>query len=129
MMQRLLVILLVLIASVFLSVYLTLRPGYLLVSFEPWVVQMPLWFAMLALLTFLMLCYFLMNSVDRLTCLLYRFKIWRIKRGEHQSYSKTQQGMQALIEGRWGKAERLLMLGTERSMEPLMNYLGAARAA
>ena len=46
-----------------------------------------------------------------------------------QSYSKTQHGLALLIEERWSKAERLLLKGVDQSVEPLMNYLGAAKAA
>src|SRR5690606_34064204 len=34
-----------------------------------------------------------------------------------------------LIEGRFRKAEKLLLAGVKRSIEPLMNYLAAAKAA
>lgn len=128
-MRRLLFILIVLIASVCLSVYVTLRPGYVLIAYQPWMVQMPLWFAILSLLLLLGLFYAVTNSLDQLHFMWFRFKSWLHLRREHQSYSKTQHGMSALIEGRWSKAERLLMLGVNQSIEPLMNYLGAARAA
>jgi HemY protein len=59
----------------------------------------------------------------------FRLKNWWRFRKEHRSYSKTQHGLMFLIEGRWKKAERFLMSGIHQSIEPLMNYLGAARAA
>ena len=34
-----------------------------------------------------------------------------------------------LIEGRWKKAEKFLLKGMNKSIEQLMNYIGAARAA
>ena len=68
-------------------------------------------------------------GVDAIQLLWVRIKNWLRLRREHQSYSKTQQGLTMLIEGRWSKAERLLLAGVSQSFEPLMNYLGAAKAA
>ena len=56
-------------------------------------------------------------------------KNWFRFRREHQLYSKTQLGLAALIEGRWKKAERLLLAGANKTIEPLINYLAAAKAA
>jgi HemY protein len=81
------------------------------------------------LLLLVFVLYFLINSIDRLQFWMYRVRNWFRLRREHKSYTKTQHGLGLLIEGRWVKAERLLLQGAEQGMEPLMNYLGAARAA
>ena len=54
---------------------------------------------------------------------------WLRLRREHRAFSKTQHGLAMLIEGRWKKSERLLLAGVNQSIDPLMNYLGAAKAA
>src|SRR5258708_2537777 len=58
-----------------------------------------------------------------------RFQHWLQYRREHRAYSKTRHGLTTLVEGRWKKAEKLLLAGANQAVEPLMNYLGAARAA
>lgn len=73
--------------------------------------------------------YLVITSVDKLHFLWFKLKNWLRIRREHKSYSKTQHGLALLIEGRFKKAERLLLAGVNQSIEPLMNYLGAARAA
>jgi HemY protein len=67
--------------------------------------------------------------LHRVAFLWFRLKNWLHIRREHKSYSKTQQGLAALIEGRYKKAERLLLAGIKLSIDPLINYLSAARAA
>lgn len=128
-MLRLILFLLFLIASVWLGVEMLRHPGYLLLVYKPWMVQMPLWFALIAVLVFLGLFYFLITSIDKLEFLTVRIKSWLHLRSEHKSLNKTQRGMCALIEWRWKKAEKWLLAGVHQSFEPLINYLAAARAA
>jgi HemY protein len=128
-MRRLIIILLFLIVSVWLGVEVVRHPGYMLLVYQPWMVQMPLWFAALSLLIIFGLFYILIDCIDRLSFLWFRIKNWLHIRREHKSYSKTQQGLASLIEGRWKKAEKLLIAGVSQSFEPLINYLAAARTA
>jgi HemY protein len=128
-MLRLILFLLFLIASVWFGLEVVRHPGYLLVVYQPWMVQMPLWFAILGLFIIFGLFYFIVTSIDRLQFWWFRFKSWLRFRREHRSYSNTQHGLAMLIEGRWKKAEKFLLKGMNKSIEPLMNYIGAARAA
>lgn len=128
-MLRLIIFLLFLIASVWFGIAILKHPGYLLVVYQPWMVQMPLWFALVATLIFIGLFYLLINGVDRLQFFWFRVKNWLRIRREHKSYSKTQHGLALLVEGRFSKAEKLLLAGVNQTVEPLINYLGAAKAA
>jgi len=128
-MKRLIIILLLLIASVWLGLLAMRHPGFLLIVYQPWMIQMPLWFAFISFLVFLGLFYFVIDSFDRIGFLWFRLKNWLHIRREHQSYSKTQQGLALLIEGRYKKAEKYLIAGVNQSIDPLINYLSAARAA
>lgn len=128
-MRRLLVFLFILIISVWLGMLVVRHPGYLLISSKPWMIEMPLWFASLVAAVILLIFYVLIDSIDRLAFLWFRLKNWLRFRREHKRYSKTQHGLALLVEGRWQKAEKFLLAGMDQSLEPLMNYLGAARAA
>lgn len=128
-MRRLIILLLLLVASVWFGVEIVRHPGFLLIVYQPWLVQMPLWFAIVSLIFIFGLLYFFINSIDRVSFLWFRLKNWLSIRREHQSYSKTQLGLTALIEGRWKKAEKLLLNGVNQSFEPLINCLAAAKAA
>jgi len=128
-MRRLIIILLFLVVSVWFGLEVVRHQGYLLVVYQPWLVQMPIWFAILSLFIIFSLFYFLVNGIDRLNFMLFRMKNWLNIRREHKSYSKTQHGLSALIEGRWKKSEKMLLAGMNQTFEPLINYLAAARAA
>ena len=128
-MLRLIIFLILLVASVWIGLMVAQHPGYLLMVYQPWIVQMPLWFAILSLIIIFIVFYLLIDSIDRFYFLMFRIKNWLRIRREHQSYSKTQHGLATLIEGRFKKAEKLLISGAKQSIEPLMNYLGAAKAA
>jgi len=128
-MRRLIIFVLFLMASVWFGLKVMQHPGYLLMVYQPYMVQVPLWFAAIALFVFILLFYFVVTSLDSVQFLFLRFKHWLQFRREHRAYNKTRHGLTSLIEGRWQKAEKLLMSGTHQSVEPLMNYLGAARAA
>ncbi len=126
--MRILILLAFLAASIWLGLVINHHPGYVLLVAQPLMVQMPLWFAALAVVLAFGLFYILIDSMDRLQFWWFRVKNWLRLRREHQSYNKTQNGLALLIEGRFAKAERLLIKGADQG-EPLMNYLGAARAA
>ena len=128
-MWRLILFLLFLIVSVLFGLEVIRHPGYLLLVYQPWMVQMPLWFALLSALVILGLFYILITSVDRVQFVWFRLKNWLRFRREHKAYSKTQHGLALLVEGRWKKAERFLLAGVNESIDTLINYLGAAQAA
>lgn len=128
-MWRLVLFLILLVASVWIGIEVSRHPGFVFIAYQPWMVQMPLWFAFLALFVTFTLFYFFIHFLDLFHFWWFKFKNWLRFRREHKSYSKTQHGLSLLIEGRWKKAERLLLAGVNQTMEPLMNYLGAAKAA
>jgi HemY protein len=56
-------------------------------------------------------------------------KNWLRWRRKYKAYSKTNRGLVELIEAHWRSAEYYLLDGVEQSDAPLINYLGAAKAA
>lgn len=128
-MRRLIILLLFLVVSVWLGLHVLQHPGFVFVVYEPWMVQMPLWVVILGGIIVFGVLYAFVDSIDRLQFAWYRFKNWLQWRREHKAYSKTQHGLALLIEGRWAKAQRLLLAGVKNTIDPLMNYLGAAKAA
>src|SRR3990167_2504880 len=108
-MLRLIIWLIILVASVWFGLAILRHPGYLFLVYQPWMVQMPLWFALISLILIFGLFYLLISSIDRLQFLLFRIQNWFRFRREHKLYSKTQHGLALLIEGQWRKAEKLLL--------------------
>ena len=128
-MWRLLIFLLFLIGSVWAGLEIIRHPGYLFIIYQSWIVQMPLWFALISFIVALIIFYLLINSIDQLRWIGFRLKNWLRFRRANRSYSKTQDGLTMLIESRWKKAERLLLAGINQATDPLINYLGLAKAA
>lgn len=128
-MRRLIVLLLLLVVSVWIGMEAVQHPGYVFIAYEPWLIQIPLWFGFLATLFIFGLLYVLINSVERIQFAWFRFTNWMRFRREHKLFNKTQYGLSLLIEENWYKAEKMLLAGIDSSIDPLMNYLGAAKAA
>lgn len=128
-MWRLILVLLFLIASVFVGIEIVKHQGYVLIVFEPWMMQMPIWFAFVSTLVIFVLFFFIINSIDALKLTFYRIKNWLRFHKASRLYNKTQHGLSLLIEGNWKKSEKLLLAGSNQSPDPLINFLGAAYAA
>ena len=128
-MRRLIMLLVFLIASVWFGIHIMRHPGYVFVVYEPWTVQMPLWFVLVSTILILALLYYVVTGFDQIQLLWYRFKNWLRFRREHRAYSKTRHGLTLLIEGQWKKAEKLLLSGVQQETEPFINYLGIAKIA
>lgn len=128
-MRRLIVILIVLLISVLTGLEISRHPGYLLLVYHSWMVQMPLWAAALTIIFTFIAFYIVMDAIHRLQFLWFRIKNALKFRAEHKAYNKTQHGLELLIEAKWPKAEKLLVSGIEQTVNPLINYLGAAKAA
>ena len=73
--------------------------------------------------------YLLISLLRELLGLRRRFHRLRDHRLHTKANRSLNQGLIQLTEGHWDKAEQLLTEHAERSETPLLNYLGAARAA
>lgn len=104
-------------------------PGYISLHYRGWLVETSLSVFLLVLLVGFVLFYIALRLLWRLWDLpasllrLYR----RYRRTRAQKLSNT--GLIALAEGNWRRAEKRLSRAAADSDTPLINYLGAARAA
>lgn len=128
-MKRLILFLIVLIASVFIGVKIAEDPGYALFVYKHWSIEMPLWFIVVSVIVILFLLYFIMRFIDGVDATWARWKNWIRLRKKHKSYSKTNRGILELLEANWKNAENCLMAGVDQSDAPLINFLAAAKAA
>jgi HemY protein len=121
--------LIIFLASIFFGWKISEDPGFALFSYKQWTAQMPLWFAVLALVLTFYVGYLILRLLNGVDFSMYRLQNWRKWRRKYQSYSKTNRGLVELIEGNWKNAEYYLLAGIAQSDAPLINYLGAAKAA
>jgi len=128
-MKRLLTYLIVLILAILLGLVIHHNPGYVLLAYGKWTAEMPLWFALLAILIVFMILHYTFRFFVFLP---QAFKRWRFKREHHlmhKAHTLTGQGILNLIEGHFSSAEKLLVKGAQESVIPVVNYLGAAVCA
>jgi HemY protein len=122
-------IIVVLSLSVWLGLKISEDPGYLILGYKQWTVEMPLWVAFLGLALLLFVFYFTTRFFERIETTWLRLKNWLRLRRKYRSYSKTNRGLIELLEGDLKGAEYYLLEGANRSDIPLVNYLAAALAA
>lgn len=128
-MKRLTAYIIILIIAVFIGLLVVGDPGYVLFSFHHWTMEMPFWLCVLITIFIIWAIYVSWQIIHNLFNHHGRLRSWHRFRGVHSAHSSTSEGLIALIQGYWGRAEKLLMGGIKRSRAPLINYLAAAKAA
>ena len=128
-MKLLFTILLLLGAAVALSLLAQHDPGYVLINYSGWSVEGSFTIFMLVAVLLFIAFYLLLRLLFGTLHLPSRMVGWRHHRQADHARELTQQGLIALAEGNWQRAEKKLSRAAEHSDTPLINYLGAARAA
>jgi HemY protein len=128
-MKLLFFVIVVLVGAVGLALLAQNESGYVLINYGPWSVETSFTFAVLVLLLGFALFYAVLRLIAGAVALPGRLRAWRGSRRALRARLVTHRGLAALAEGHWLKAERDLSRYAERSEMPLLNYLGAARAA
>ena len=121
--------LLILLAGYVLAQLVATDSGYILISYDQYVVESTLWSVVLAIFIVLLglgfisvLVKVLFKSVDFLHPLSGSARRRRAVR-------KTNKGLIEYVNGQWKAAQRLLSQSAQDGQAPLLNYLAAARAA
>lgn len=128
-MKLLFFVIVVLVGAVGLALLAQSESGYVLINYGPWSVETSFTFAVLVALLGFVVFYATLRLVAGALALPGRLRAWRRGRRTLRARLVTTRGLTALAEGHWLKAERDLSRYAERSETPLLNYLGAARAA
>ena len=75
-MRSLIIFLFFLVLSVWLGLQAERHPGYLLLVYHHWMIQMPLWFVLISVIVIFALFYLLIDSIDRCQFLWFRLQNW-----------------------------------------------------
>ena len=120
----LIVVLLLLVVAV-AAQFLAADPGYVLISFQGWAVEMtiPILLALLVLLLVLASLARRIRQAPRLVA------ERAAKAGARRTGRRVARGLVALAAGQRARAERLLAKAAARSKAPVLQYLAAARLA
>ena len=121
--------LLVLLLGGILGILIQREPGYVMLSYQQYSLEMSLW----VLLLMTVVLYFICDRIVQLLRFLLRapanIRQWKKTRDELHIRNQTLAGWQNLLEGRWRSAYRQLTETADTSSVPLLNAIGAARAA
>ncbi|WP_303903085.1 heme biosynthesis HemY N-terminal domain-containing protein [Thiohalomonas denitrificans] len=128
-MKFLLIALLVLVGVVGLALLVQEDSGYVLLSWGEWTVESSLSLLLIVItLTFVAL-HLLVRLLVNGWRIPGRMAHWRREQRLRKARRSTQRGLLALAECDWKRGERYLIRNGADSEIPLINYLGAARAA
>ena len=128
-MRKLIVALVLIALSVALVSLLNQNNGYAMFGFGHWTVEGSLaMFILLDLALFLAL-YLAIRTLARLWSIPERWQKWRKRRQRQRAQNSLASGLLDMAAGKWKSAEHKLIKHAEISEKPILNYLGAARAA
>ncbi len=104
-------------------------PGYVLLAFHDWSLETSFIVFIIALVACVLGLYLVAGLLAAILHLPLRIARWRLKWQRDRAESSLNRGMVALHEGRWAVAEKEFLKNIKPSHTPMLNYLGAARAA
>ncbi|MCP4474258.1 MAG: hypothetical protein GY821_06780 [Gammaproteobacteria bacterium] len=128
-MRLLLRIVIVLIIAVVVGLEIKHDPGYMLIYFRHWTMELPLWLAVVLLLLIIWLVQFIWRAGYLLFHRHGRLRSWHYTRDLRQTQQQLRDAWWALLHGHWRRAEKLFIADDVTDKHTLTNYLAAARAA
>mgnify|MGYP005990141031 FL=1 len=118
-----------LLVGLLLGYLVSLDSGYVLFSWANYTVETSFWFFNIMLAAFFISAYLVLRLVLLLIGSDWRVNEWRKQRRSKRGQRQTTRGFLSLAQGQWHTAERQLTQAASLGDNPLINYLGAARAA
>ena len=120
---------LLLAASVAVGLLIAHDPGYMLINYDVWTIEAPLWLVVTAVLALVLLLVGMFSLVSSAQSLWQGMLLFRRRQMKRRAHINTEKGFLALAEGCWRQAEQKLIQGIYEQKRGLLNYLGAAMAA
>ncbi len=121
--------LLVLLSTVYITLFAKADPGYALLSRGDWSVEMTLVLLVLGLIASMMLIFILIYLLYKVLGIPEKVIRWNSDRKHKRANKNANAGMIQLAEGNWKDAERFLGKDVNASDTPLLNFIAAAKAA
>ncbi len=128
-MTWLIILLIVLIGSVLIALVATQEPGYVLIVYQGWSIETSLTLLVVTIAVCMIIAYYTLRSLAGVLGAPRRFGAWRCNKQAVRSETELNNGMLALFEGDWKRAEKQLIKHIKQSHSPQLSYLCAARAA
>ena len=129
-MKAILILLFVVLgAGAFIGEKMVQDPGYVLISYDNTTLETSIWVLLLFCFVAFLFTHWAVNLFFKLSLPTKQFGLWRKNRIARTAQKRTYKGLIALSEGQWWQAQRLLSQTAPIAAQPLINYLGAAKAA
>ena len=130
-MKLLLLVLVVTVAVLggLLGTFLVRDPGYVLITYDTWVLETSIWVGLVLLFLLLGGLFLIGFTIRRIVASQIRLSGWATSRKLRNARNQTVRGLLVMAEGRWADAQKLLLGAAPQVETPLINYLNAARAA
>ena len=124
-----LILLLVVAIAVGLGYAISRHMGYVLIAYDSFRYESSLWAFLAVLLLAWLVLWLLKFLVGLVTASGSVANPWSRRNRSRRTQLAIEQGQMDLAEGRWASAQRHLQRAAEAERQPLLYYLGAARAA
>lgn len=128
-MKFLLYTFILLLLSTLLGLEIAHHTGYVLISYEHWMIQTHLWVAAFLLIVSFIAFYGLFRILVLTFKFPRQFKRWKKNYALIKSYRLLKRGLYESFQGNWKKAERFFNISAKCADNMPINYLSAARAA
>lgn len=128
-MRLLIIIFCALVLAIGIASIAASSDGQLIITLKDWTIQTSLTFFVITLVFLFIAMYLLLKAVEAVWKMPQSINRWKYFRNQRRSEKYLVQGLHSLFEGNWRQAENKLNKGVNFSRNPLINYLGAARAA
>lgn len=128
-MKKLFILIIIILASIVFGLYVKQDPGYILIFYKNWVIELSFWTGFIIILLSGFIIYKTILATKFIANLPSKTKGWFKTRAQNKVFYQTSQGLLKLAEGNYKKAEYLLIKSAEGQNKPLINYLTAAKAA
>jgi len=128
-MKWLVKLMLLVLAGVAVTLLAIEDTGYVLISRQPWVIELSMTlFILLIVISFIVL-YGVLRFISNTWGIGQRMRDWQQQRRHNSARQNLNKGLLELAQRNWVKAEKLLTRHVEDSESPLLNFLAAASAA
>lgn len=124
-----LLLLLALVVGAWAGQMMMTDAGYVLMAYNQTTVETTLWVFLIGVGLAFIIFHLLFNLLFNLNLPTGKWKLWRSASRKRNARKKTLQGLLALSEGEWNKAQTSLTRSAQDADIPLINYIAAAKAA
>lgn len=121
--------LIALAAATGLVILIEKDPGYLLIAWGSYTLEMTVWVALAALAVVVLTLWLITALLRRTFAMGTAVQNVLVHQSEKRTQQQTARGLIAFIEGNWERSRELLLASSGKSETPLLNYLIAARAS